>query len=160
MNDMLESFAGLNGLKTVGGSLSIYENNSAMILDGFASLKTVAGTLSIGHSAYSNSTLSDISGFNALTIVLLQLVITQNYALTDLSGFHSLEQVGQQIVITKNPGLPLCKAQSIVTQVEDGGGLGAGGSDLTGNDDPCSPDPCSAGLCAPDCSEPTFYTCQ
>ena len=120
---------------------------------------TLAATLTRA-TAFNNSTLSDIAGFNALTQVLMQLQITQNYALTDLSGFDSLQQVGAQISITNNAALPLCKAQSIVTQVEDAGGLGSGGAVLTGNDDPCDPDPCSAGVCAPDCSESGLYSCQ
>jgi hypothetical protein len=118
----LKSLKGLENLTSVGGNLSIEENDALTSLSGLESLTSVGGSLSIGWgSRWSNPALTSLSGIENLTSVGGRLSFEKNRALTNLSGLENLTSVGGNLVIDLNPALTSLSGLENITSL--GGGL-------------------------------------
>ncbi len=134
---------GLNVLTSIGGDLSIFENDSLTSLTGLGNLTSVGGNVRIA----GNPVLTSVSALNNLTYIPGNLEIGVFYAqnfhgnplLSDLTGFNNLDSIGGSLHIFQNSSLldlrGLGNLKKIMIDLEIGG-MWAGGNwsmiDLTG----------------------------
>ena len=99
-NNALVDHSGFPNLTEVTGGFFIYGGNALEDISGFARLTSVGSMEFFFHS-----TLSTISGINALQSVNSSLSISQNEVLADISGLTSLTSIGGSLNIKSNPNL-------------------------------------------------------
>ena len=106
----------LSLLDSVGGYLSIYDNDVLTNLDGLSNLTFVGGSLNLGFDVpggrtgsyiQGNNSLSTLNGLSNLSTVGVNLNIKGNKVLTNLDGLHGLVSVGGDLVIAGNVKLVL-----------------------------------------------------
>lgn len=134
-SDHLTSLAGLSGLTTVTGTLSvrcpavprltglgalttagflvISGNHALTDLQGLSHLHTVEDRLNI----VSNDSLTSLRGLSGLRVVGGRLGIWENASLTSLEGLDQLESV-ESLQITKNPSLCQDHARAFAATLE------------------------------------------
>ncbi len=109
---------GLNEITSIGGSLFIYGNMMLTSLAGLDGLNSVEGSLSIGKRYFGqggigNPSLSSLTGLNSLTSVG-SLTVYDNDSLISLAGLDNIEASSiNWLLITNNYSLSHCAVQSI-----------------------------------------------
>lgn len=99
-NPMLQSFEGLNGLRTVcppdtcGGYAFIIKNNAA--LTSLAALSNVTGSIA-GMIIESNPELKTLKGLENITGITVGLLIGNHDALVSLAALRSMSTIGESI---------------------------------------------------------------
>lgn len=97
----INNLNGLSILASIGGSLSLYQNNSLLTLEGLDNLNSIGGDLSISFNS-----LSSLTGLDNVTSIGGGLEITYNDYLTSISGLQNLTFVnGLYIDISNNGSL-------------------------------------------------------
>lgn len=128
-NPLLKDLSAWNNLETVSGRISIINNSSLQILDGFEKVKSAEGLelvnnrLLIGLKGIrniqnvnvmildNNDALTDFSGFHNLATAV-HINIKNNDILSNLEGFKNLQSLQSQLVIENNPALTNLKGFS------------------------------------------------
>jgi hypothetical protein len=97
-NEVLISLTGLEGLSSIEGNISITRNFALTSLDGLNNLTSIAGDLIIGEgdywTFYGNPSLSNLAALNNLTFIGGDATISENDVLTSLDGMESLTFIG------------------------------------------------------------------
>lgn len=104
---------GLSELTSVGGNLSLFNNNDLTSITGLGALTNVGGTLGIS----ANNDLTSLTGLNALTSVDGGVVISNNDALTTLTGLNALTSIGGSLRINNNDALASLTSLGALTSV-------------------------------------------
>ena len=91
----------LNVLTSVGGYLTIGENDSLTSLTGLEGLTSIGGGLIF----QSNPALTSLTGLDNLTSIGSDLYIDNNDALTSLTGLDNLTSIGGDLYIDNNDAL-------------------------------------------------------
>jgi hypothetical protein len=118
-NPQLSVISGLSYPNTVGG-LHFEGLTSLPSLQGFGALTFVDGDLKI---LGSGTPMFDIAGFSGLVTVTGSVEIDGNVGLSNLTGFDALKNVGVDIVVTDNPLLTDEEAQAFADGVMNVGGV-------------------------------------
>ena len=116
-NNALSSLSGLDNVTSVDGDLLI-DDIAITSLSGLGKLTSVGGDLKIGDSYYeSNDSLTSLSGLGNLVSVGGDLEIRYNKALTSLNGLDNLTSVGGNLNIESNKVLTNLSGLQNVTSV-------------------------------------------
>lgn len=110
-NNKLESVSSLGNLSTIH-NVVIGRNPKLISLTGFENTITIGGYLSI----FNNDILEDLTGFDNVTLIGNGLFISNNAALINLKGLDNLTTNNENFTIYGNPSLEnLTGLESIVT---------------------------------------------
>jgi len=93
-NDQIDDFIGLDSLTTIGGYFKIFDCEELVDLSGLESLTNVGGNLEIAQ----NDNLDNLSGLSSLSTVGGQLQIKYNYKLNDITGLLALTSIGNSLL--------------------------------------------------------------
>jgi hypothetical protein len=94
-NDSLTSLSGLEGLRSIGRSLSITANYSLTSLSGLEGLRSIPGNLHI-----SNASLTSLEGLDNIVFISQNVDIwTGDGALTSLAALNNLTSIGGSLTI-------------------------------------------------------------
>ena len=97
-NEALISLMGLEGLSSIEGNIRITGNVALTNLIGLGNLTSIVGDLVIGEGDYwtffGNPSLSNLAGLDNLTFIGGDVTISDNDALTSLDGLESLTSIG------------------------------------------------------------------
>lgn len=143
----LESLQGLNGIQSVGASLTVVGAPSLTSLEGLNSLESVGGSLRV-----EDSSLTTLYGLDQLSR-MADLQLIDNSELTSLAGLESVRQahgvlldgnpqlgslgslldwwpgtVATEITVTNNPALPECEIRAFCDSQGSGVGCNTGGN--------------------------------
>lgn len=114
-NDALANVDGFLSLTLVGGYLNFWYNAALKNVDGFSSLASVGGFLRI----HNINRLTNVDGFSSLTLVGGFFHIYEgNGALTNVDGFSSLTSVGGYMILEGNDALTTVDGFSSLTSVD------------------------------------------
>lgn len=97
----IEDLSALSVLTSVGSYLSIDNNPTLVVVDGFENLTQLGGGLFV----YYNPNLISFSGFDALTATGDNVDFWYNDSLVDVAGFGSLHTAGWSLEFGGNPAL-------------------------------------------------------
>jgi hypothetical protein len=110
-NERLTDLDGLAALSTIGGALTISQNDALLSIDGFASLEEV-GVLTVDR----NDSLGHINGFGSL-LGAEALALTLNASLTSIDGFETLQAIEGDFDLVDNEVLSSFDGLSGLTTV-------------------------------------------
>ena len=99
-NPNLSSISGFSALKSIGGSLKIFYNDSLESISAFSALETVR-FLSISH----NASLMNLSAFSSLSSIGQDLEFKSNSVLVSIPDFPTLSSIARDIRINDNDAL-------------------------------------------------------
>ena len=99
MGSNITNLNGLSNLNSIGGTLSINNNDILTNLSGLNSLVSIGGSLFIGGYSGGNPSLASLSGLNSLLSISGNLTINSNDVLTNLSGLNALSGIGGSVII-------------------------------------------------------------
>jgi hypothetical protein len=140
----LTSLKDWTALNTVGGSLVI-QGRRLNNLMGFQNLTSVGENLIISGTGV----LSNVNGLNALTEVGGSVMITDNASLINLNGLESLSHVGEDLIVKNNGILSACCS---LARLMDAGQV-TGSITITGNSYYCNTEDEILELCLVDDDE-------
>jgi hypothetical protein len=116
-NQYLTSFAGLNNLSLIGGSIEIWGQQSLTSLAGLDNLDSISGDIII----YSNPSLTILTGLDNLSSIRGSLQVCNNRELTSLTALSKLNSLGGYLDISGNSALTSLTGLENVKYI--GGGL-------------------------------------
>ena len=96
-NNELTSLSGLNNLKFIGDSLTIFENPKLTDIDDLENLESIGGTAIVGMNG-----IISLDGLNKLTIIGGDLEITENSQLTGINGLLNLDSISGTAIVGMN----------------------------------------------------------
>jgi hypothetical protein len=106
---------GLGGLHSIGGDLSIWNNNNLTSLAGLNFIESVGGHLEISN----NQALTSLYGLGSLYSAWV-VTISNNLTLHDLSGLENLRSIEYILDIEDNPSLTSLMGLANLDSVTDG----------------------------------------
>lgn len=120
-NPSLTNISALSNLQTVGGDIGIYCNDLLSDLSGLSNVDSIGGSLDIGYAldndpgnTAGNSSLTDLTGLESLSVIEGNLFINGNNSLTSLTGIDNIVATSiDNIDISFNSSLSGCEVQSI-----------------------------------------------
>lgn len=113
--DDIVNLHGLSGVTSIGGNLSMINNELLTGLEGLNDLQTIGGALNIGKPwVGGNPSLINLTGLESLNAIGGEINISGNGALISLQGIENIDAESiQSIGIYSNPYLSNCEVQSI-----------------------------------------------
>jgi hypothetical protein len=113
---------GLEGLDSIGRSLSFLGNDALVDLTGLEGLSYIGESLNIGFTYYPfcGNALTSLSGLEGLTFIGERLFIDANDSLISLTGLESLTSVGGDIYLRNNASLTSLAGLEGLTSIGDG----------------------------------------
>ena len=106
---------GLGGLHSIGGDLSIWNNNNLTSLAGLNLIESIGGHLEISN----NPALTSLYGLGSLYSAWV-VTISNNLTLHDLSGLENLHSIEYILDIEDNPSLTSLMGLANLDSVVDG----------------------------------------
>lgn len=103
-NPVLRSIEGLFNLTAIGWDLIIWDNDALSDLTGLNNIKSVGGGYT-GLHIYYNDMLINLNGLNNLEIIHGQLYVSHNSSLVNFSGLNNLTSVENHVIIYYNNSL-------------------------------------------------------
>ncbi len=113
-NDALTSLAGLEGLTSIEGNLHIYNNDALTSLAGLDNVTSVGGTLYVRL----NPALTSLAGLNNVTSLEGGLQIRDNQSLTSLAGLDNVSSIGGALKVENNDALTSLAGLEGLTSIE------------------------------------------
>jgi len=109
-NDSLTSLSGLDNLDYLGGDLSIACNLSLINIAALGNINYVGGSIYIGYpnawgTMGGNSSLTNLTGLENITVVEGDLHIHSNPVLTTLEGLNNIISIGGNLHVSANESL-------------------------------------------------------
>lgn len=95
-NNKLENIDALSNVMNIGGEVEFLGNDVLMNLNG------LQNTTSIGNLLISDTSLTNLTGLDAIEIIEGDLTIRQNIKMINLDGLNNLKLVGRTFVILDN----------------------------------------------------------
>lgn len=112
-NNNLSSLSGLENLTYIGGNLEINDNNILTDLTALGNVASVDGSLNI----FSNDALFSLVGLGNITSIGESLFINHNYSLTNIDGLENIESIGDYLRITFNSVLANLNGLNSITSI-------------------------------------------
>lgn len=114
-NDSLNNLSGLSSINNIGGWLLIRFNDNLTNIDALNNIATIGNVLSIKD----NPALININGFNLLSTLGGSLMIQENSSLNNINGFSIISEINGVLEINTNINLVSINAFSSLTSIEN-----------------------------------------
>ena len=110
----LTSLKGLDSLKKVGNSFSLFDNKDLLSLTGVENLETIGDFCHIDGS----NSLFSLQGLNNLNFIGGHLIISENQVLHELRALEDLVYIGESFELLNNPSLTTTNGIQNLTHVQ------------------------------------------